>query len=282
MSVPVLAYFWANNSLEIFFKSYFLDNIFLYGTGRGFIGNLRFALFMQLAKRNIPVLALIFAGFIWMLHRKKTRTFMYMFSSFILTFVLLNCGHPHAYSSMPLLVFVICGIWPFVEYANKHIEWKPWQSICITLLFTIVSYVFCQNTNEILVSKEDTIQYAFVRKMNEGKKDYSLLYYGQLDEGFYYAADYTPKWRAYVSLNQGGTELEDLQYSYVDNKEPDYIVTRKILCDTEEYHKVTQGMTEGQIKDVVSFDDFSYEIIEEGSVNDNGQKAAIRLYKKKS
>lgn len=284
VTIPVLIYFAANDSLDILFRLYFYENVFMYGTGLGFLGNLRFALYMQIAKRNFPALAFLFVGFVWMLYSKKVRLFIFSIVTFVLTFILLNCGHPHAYTSMPVMVFAIFGFGPIVDVlARKHIVVKKRQVACIAVLFTLGAYVLCQNTNEMLVAKEDTVQYSFVREMDEGDiKDYSLLYFGPLDTGFYFAADYLPEWRAYVATNQGGTELTDLQYSYVNNKETDYIVTRMTLCDTEQYDQIIQGMTKNQIANVVSFDDFSYEVIKEGSIYDNGKKVAIRLYKIKS
>ena len=84
---------------------------------------------------------------------------------------------------------------------------------------------------------------------------------------------YTPEWRAFVQLNLGGSGLSDLQRSYVDNKELDYIVTEKELCDAADYEQKANNCIE-------IFEDFGYELIDEASFEYEEDIHWVRLYRR--
>lgn len=61
----------------------------------------------------------------------------------------------------------------------------------LTLVLTGASYQLCANTYLLGVPKEDCVQYKFADIIHE-KENATLLNYGFLDAGFYYAADILP------------------------------------------------------------------------------------------
>lgn len=282
VTVPLVIYFAINDAIDFFLKAYFYDNLFLYGTQGGLTSNMIRSFATFLAKRNLLALIMLALGFIWLVYSRHKKLIAFSVVSFCFTYIMLNAGHPQAYSTLPLMVFCIFGVCPIVNlFERKQISIKIWQMVCYILITVLATVFLSANTYDILRPKEETVQYIFAREMEEsGIEDYSLLYYGPLNEGFYLAADYLPKWRAFERTNQGGTELSELQDGYVNNREPDFIVSRAIMCDATEYEEAIRDVKPSKIDEVVSFENFGYEKIDEGDFYLGNHISHIFLYQK--
>ncbi|MBQ6587550.1 MAG: glycosyltransferase family 39 protein [Butyrivibrio sp.] len=282
VTIPIVGYFAANDSITIFFKTYFYDNIFLYRSEKGLWVNLLLGLNSLVQKRNALTLAMLILGLGWMIKNKRYMLLTYFVVSFVFSFVIFNAGYPQKYSNLPLFAFCVFGVLPLFErLEKKNIQLKLIHSVCSVVLFSVLAYVSCIHSYDILRPKSETVQYVFADEIKKsGIEDYSVLYYGHLDEGFYVAANYLPEYRAYVMTNQVGDEFKDLQNSYINNREPDFIITRLRLCDSKDYNEYIEKLPEKKVKEVVAFDDFGYELVDEGSFYFEEYDIVARLYKK--
>ncbi|WP_026509729.1 glycosyltransferase family 39 protein [Butyrivibrio sp. LC3010] len=286
ISIPILLFFAVNGSLMDLFINYFYNNIFLYRKNeamyKGFGDNMKMAATLLFKARNICAIMLIILGNTWILIKKKYELFIGITGSFILSFVLINIGVVQKYGNLPLFVFTVFGFCPIVEFLIKRrFNGNFVINLCIVVVAVIVSYVFCLHTHDLFKNKSDMPQYAFADEMKSyGLDDYDMLVYGVLDEGYYFGDGGMPKWKAFVQLNQGGDELINLQNGYVDKKEPEFIISRYILCDTTEYNEVVEKLEKNEKKEVRVFDNFSYELIDEKYYFYEEYYQAIRLYKR--
>lgn len=287
ISIPVIGYFGANGALKDLFINYFYNNIFLYraneGLYKGFGSNMKLAVSLLLKSRNVLALLLLAVGMVWMLFTKRIALLISTLISFGFTFVVINSGICQKYGNLPLFVFCVFGFCPLASFLNsRKIKVHAIMNLFVVVACAAAAYVLCIHTVDMKRSREYFPQYVFADEMNNsGIENYSYLYYGTLDEGYYYGADYLPRWRAYVQLNQGGSELKDLQDGYVNNREPDFIVSERMLCDSSDKERVEESLPEAQKKLVVTFDDFGYEMIDEMSYYYEEYDHVVRLYKKK-
>ncbi|WP_029321020.1 glycosyltransferase family 39 protein [Butyrivibrio sp. AE3004] len=287
ISFPIIFFFAINGSLMDLFMDYFYNNIFLYRKNdtiyMGFWGNMKLALSLLLKARNAFSLILIILGSVWMLMQKKYELFIGLLASFLFAFIILNSGIAQKYSNLPLFVFCGLGFCPIIGLLNtKKLTGNFLINIIIVVCAMIGAYVFCLHTHDLLKKKSEMPQYAFSSEMKSyGIDNYSMLYYGVLDEGYYFADGQMPKWRAFVQLNQGGSELKNLQNGYINKQEPDFIISEKMLCDSSDYDIVAASYEGNAEKEVVSFDDFGYEMIDEKSFYYEEYNHVVRLYKRK-
>ncbi len=288
ISIPILLYFFFNDALKDLFTYYFYNNIFLYKTNdKIYTSGMQSIIkatkrFMHL--RNIFTSMLLCLGWLWLLIQKRIKLFCMIFISFIVSFLVINSGVVQKYGSLPLFCFACYGLIPIVLLLEK-INFK--SNIFWLMLHTVgcvaISYIFCLHTYDFLRSKNECPQYVFADEMKKiSGEDFSLLYYGTLDTGFYFGADYLPEWKAFDRLNLGGNELLDLQNSYVNDRLPDYIVSEKTLCDYSEYEKVYSEYGVNADQMVVPFDDFGYEPIDDMHYFFEEYDHVVILYKKVS
>lgn len=282
VTIPVVGYFAANDATDVLFQTYFYDNIFLYRTELGLGGNLKKAVSHLFKKRNGLALGAMAVGMGWLVYSKRMMTFWCTVVSLAFSFFIFNAGYPQKYGCLPLFAFCVFGICPVIMLLRKlNIKSNAVLSVCSAIFFVVVAYVFCIHTYDILRPKSETPQYYFADEIAQsGIDNYSYLYYGRLDEGFYFGANYLPEWKAYITTNQIATGFIDIQNGYVNNREPDFIVSRMILCDSEQYEDVIKDLPENRIEDVVAFDDFGYEQIDEMTFYFEEKVKRARLYKR--
>ncbi len=286
ISIPVLGYFAANGALKDLFINYFYNNIFLYrandGLYKGFGSNMKLAVTLLLKARNVLALLLIAAGMLWMLFTRRYALLLGTVLSFGFTFVIINSGICQKYGNLPLFVYCAYGFCPIAGLLNsKKFRIHAVVNVLVAVISAIIAFVLCIHTVDMKRSREYFPQYVFADEMNNsGIENYSYLYYGTLDEGYYYGADYLPRWRAYVQLNQGGSELKDLQDGYVNNREPDFIVTERLLCDSSDKENITKSLPEVLKKTVVEFENFGYEQIDEMTYYYEEYDHLVRLYRR--
>ncbi|WP_044913649.1 glycosyltransferase family 39 protein [Butyrivibrio sp. WCE2006] len=285
ISIPILVFFVAHGALNDLFTQYFYNNIFLYRTNermnQGIYANLIRGVKYLFKLRNVFSVGLIFFGFLWMIIKKKYNLFIGLGASFLFSFFVLNAGTVQRYGNFPLFIFCTFGFLPILDVLTKKgIKCNFVINFLIIVSSTLIAYKVCLHTHDILKSKEDMPQYTFAYEMESYNiKDYKMLYYGELDAGFYFASMKMPTWRAYAQLNQGGSELRDAQNAYVNNLEPDFIISEKILCDSTEYDKIVAEY-DGK-NQIVEFDNFGYELIDKKTFYYEEFNHVVMLYKKK-
>ncbi len=286
VSIAILGYFAINDALYDLYKWYFYNNIFLYSSNEiydiGVLNNLVKATSMIVRKKNILCVFFLIMGIAWFIKNKKYKTLNMYLGIFVFSFIMSNAKVPQQYSSMPLMAFCVFGFLPIIYILRKT---NTKLNIVITCIYIVIcaflSYVISDNTSDLLNSRKDIVQYRFAERMqrdNDG--DYSMLYYGYLDPAFYFASGKIPKWKAFDQLNISGNELKDLQDGYINNKEPDFVVTTSfLLCDSADYTDVV-AQNEYRIdnKNIVAFDDFGYHLIDEEQFVYDGYNVSARLY----
>ena len=98
-------------------------------------------------------------------------------------------------------------------------------------------YVLQNNRNSYLMGtpKEEMPQYRFAEIINQ-EDDPSLLNYGFLDGGFYYAADIVPDCYFFCQLNVVAPGMFDIPRNQINEGAVDFVVTRD--KHLEEYYKM--------------------------------------------
>jgi hypothetical protein len=100
------------------------------------------------------------------------------------------------------------------------------------LIVALMVYAFGASSNTYLLgtAKEDLPQYRFAEKMQEVESP-TLLNYGFLDGGFYFAADILPNTKYFCELNINDQEMYAIQNQYVEQGLVDFLVTRNKKLD---------------------------------------------------
>lgn len=264
--IPVFIYFAADHSLPDLINGYFYDNIFVYGgekhnSGVQHLVDVIKALFR---KRNIPCSACIVAGAIWLHIKNRKRV---LISLFIVAAALLvsefSNAWPQAYYALPFSAFAVFGLIPLCTFFKENNLSKGYQIGVMIAISAVLCLLACCSSNwyMLLKPKSETPQYQFAEKIEDYKnKNCHMLYYGNLDQGFYFAAQIKPNCKAFIQTNLPFRELKDMQYDYVRNGKEDFIVSEdKVLCDRqdEKYYKCDK-------KDrIIAFDGFRYKLVDE-------------------
>jgi hypothetical protein len=102
-----------------------------------------------------------------------------------------------------------------------------------------------QNIYFARYSKEDTVQYRFA-KIIQSVDNATLLNYGFLDGGFYFASGATPACRYFCYFNINPPEMWEEQNACIVNGGSDFIVTRQYRLeqygiDTSKYRLVDEA-----------------------------------------
>lgn len=284
--LPVLIYFASNTAIHDFIYVYFYKNIFDYMPSTEFssmsekVSHYLFFANYFFRKRNVLVIAFMIAGEAWLALKKKYFLALYQLFTFLsfyyLCFVVMR---PRQYYGLPLTIFVVFGMCAIIDYLNKrncHIS--KFTEIVVAVFMVFVSIMFIDIRGLMLKSKDTIPQYIFAREMESyGINDYHMLYYGTLDRGYYFASNTLPNCKAFASLNLHGDELKKLQYDHIDGKKCDFIVTENVLCDSIQYDEYISKY--GTDENVVQFNDFGYELIDEVEDYYDNTAHKVRLYK---
>jgi hypothetical protein len=118
----------------------------------------------------------------------------------------------------------------------------------VLVLSILLTATLEYNQNQYLrkYKKEDTVQYRFAKIINT-VEDPTLLNYGFLDGGFYFASGAKPACRYFCYFNINPQEMWDEQNACITAGEADFIVTR--------YYKL----------DVYGLDISKYQLVDEAS-----------------
>jgi len=261
VSVPVFLYFGIHGAIGDLFTVYFYNNIFLYGQEfteprieviwNCLIGAVQY---------NLNYGWLIWSGILFLLrkdpeHWKAALMAALCFAGLTVTTFWGGIGYD--YYSLIFAAFCVFGliVWAtLLQHTVVHTLWRKWFTnqlpVVITSLILLVSLMvnntlqFNQNIYLMAYSKEDTVQYRFA-KIIQTVDDPTLLNYGFLDGGFYYASGATPACRYFCYLNIDTQEMWDEQNACIQNGETDFIVTRyytleQYYLDMSHYELVDQ------------------------------------------
>lgn len=241
VSAVVFLYFLAEGALGDLFTVYFHNNIFLYAKEpeQSRILTIITCLKNTLKYNRIYSVFLI-PGAIWGLVQglRDVRIPLLL----VLTFCGLALGTYWggwgiSYYGLVFSVFALFGILALGELAQLcrihrlfvGSSGKRAVSLVLALMIlcTMGFYCFRKSSNTYLMAfeKEDLPQYRFAEIIRQ-TPNATLLNFGFLDGGFYYAADIVPHNRFFCILNVAAPDMWQSMYRQVNQGLSDYIVTR--------------------------------------------------------
>lgn len=273
----VCGYFLSVGGFKALYICYFYNNIFLYSAGKSgllvMLGNFFWSLLC-----NPGICFLIILGGAWLVFDKKKNFFNLVAVGFSFAGMALctsmGKGYPyyaHVYSAFVVLGFIpIILLLRYIKFSEFVSKICGTRSIVVTTLSCVflaamvwLSFYSSPNTYLLSYEKEDLPQYKFANIINETKNP-TLLNFGFLDGGFYYAADVLPSCRYFCFFNVNTEEMWQTQYECVRDGKVDYIITRHFPL--EEY----------------GADSSRYELIETAEYNRDGEMVMHYLYKLKA
>ncbi len=297
--IPIILYFGLNDAISVFIDSYFYNNIFNYIPDKSAEvvdytllqeTLIRSSLFFR--KRNIIPIILIGLGMIYLFIKKNYMLLICHLLSFLALFYMqFFVGAPLKYYGIPLYSLAAAGLCVCAKVFENKIFTKPYIINTVAIfLAIIIGYIFTDNKYWMFKDYDDTHQAIFANDIkNLGYDDYKLVVYDPLDEGFYVACDTMPMSRAFIQTNLTSSFLKDEQNKIINNKEADFIITKKILCDSNDYEETYNKYKDfidvcrnGSTDSIVEFDNFGYELVDEKSTVFEKTFNIYKIYKKKS
>jgi hypothetical protein len=242
VSVPVFLYFLVTGTMGDFLTVYFYNNLFLYQKQE--ISKVYFYLFYLYTsiRRNIEAGIFLVLGGLWLVMtlRKNYRLLTaFVLSAFFLTVAVLAGGVFFIYYPMIFLVYTVYGLIAIALLLRKipalsRISLRPIFTTAANavLIAALMVYAFSASSNTYLLGtdKAELPQYRFAEKMQEVESP-TLLNYGFLDGGFYFAADILPSSPYFCQLNLITEEQDQAMRQQVENGMVDFVVTQEMKLE---------------------------------------------------
>ena len=237
VSAVVFLYFLATGALDDLFTVYFYNNIFLYAKEPEQSRWLTIWNCLKLTLKNNRCYSLLMLpGLIWAVVRafRDVRPLVLLLLSFCgLALGTYWGGWGISYYGLVFAVFSLFGLitigevlqrWGF-RLDGSHPAVRVLTMIVAVTAMLDVCLFWGRNLYLLGQEKQTMPQYQFAEIINE-TEDATLLNYGFLDGGFYYAADVTPNCRFFCILNVQAPDMWATQRKYVAEGKVDFVVTR--------------------------------------------------------
>lgn len=237
VTFPILLYFTITNSLTDLWNTYFYLNIFLYPKTESAISFLEriqqlWALLKGNMNRNSIYMFTLFIGVITMMKNKivlkkwfKVGIIVLFFSTFFFNYIGLK---NHLYYFIVMSPFVILfGI----TVANTCYSIKmPIRYVTLFVVPILWEFVFfCSPNTYFLETKKSSLaQFIFADIMNQ-EENPTLLYYGNIDGGFYTVADILPTEKYFEKINidyEAFPENVDAQQLAIQKRHTEFVIVR--------------------------------------------------------
>lgn len=260
-SVPVFLYFGIHGAVNDLFTVYFVNNILYYGPE---LTQPRAQVIWDCMADSIRYNTnygwLIWTGALFLLNKRSQEwkaNLMVVLCFVGLTITTFWGGILYDYYGLVFAAFCVYGLIVWVEILRQtvvHRLWRRWLAgrvpiiaaslaLLVAMMFNS-TFQFNQNIYLMAYGKEDTVQYRFA-KIIQTVEEPTLLNYGFLDGGFYYASGAAPACRYFCYFNIDTPEMWAEQGESIRNGEPDFIVTRyytleQYYVDMSHYELVDQ------------------------------------------
>ena len=242
VSVPVFLYFLLNGAVGDFLTVYFYNNLFLYQKQE--MSKIYFYLFYLYTslRRNMEAGIFLILGGAWLVATiKKNYKLLtaFVLSAFFLTVAVLAGGVFFIYYPMIFLVYTVYGLIAAALLLRRipalsriSLGHVVSAAANILLIAALMVYAFGASSNTYLLGtdKEDLPQYRFAVRMQQVESP-TLLNYGFLDGGFYFAADILPSSPFFCQLNLITEEQDLAMRQQVENGSVDFVVTQDMKLE---------------------------------------------------
>ena len=232
VTLPILVYFIVNGALFDLWDAYFYKNIFLYSAKISLFTKLITVVFAvyDTVIHNLGYALFITIGIFWALYKRNLET---LFLIVALSFWALGTyigGVTYFYYGFTLASFTAIGFGSLIDIFKKNnyvIKAKTKSILLVVLLIVlpITSYFVSDNTYLMSYSKEDIPQFIFAKEI-EKTENATLLNYGFLDGGFYFAANAVPSYKFFCEFNMDIPELTESMDNAIKYHEVDFVVTK--------------------------------------------------------
>lgn len=237
-SVPILSYFAANNALYDLWYVYFYCNIFVYTKEAPLLSRAWYLLTDMLGAifRNLGYSWITLLGVIALFRKRNGESALVLSSFFSLLFFTYVGGTSFGYYALPAAVFSFYGVSLLSEIFPKSVSFEmPKRVTAFLSAFLICMLTFGSatcNKNAYLMhyDKEDMPQYKFAKQINE-IENATILNYGWVDMGFYYAAEVLPSQKYFCCLNAPVKEMWAEIDRYIYEGEVDFIVSSVLISE---------------------------------------------------
>ncbi len=260
LSGAVVAWFALGGALPDLWQAYFMDNLTQYSQN---VRGGQYAAPIPNLLNNLPWSIPGALGLFFPLFRLKKRGWEalsgILAAVFLFVFVYWN-NRRYPYYALVLAVFAPLGfaaLGSLIRSLAKSFRPRVLSlsagvlSVLLVLGGPALAYAASPNTYLMSVKKEDMPQYRFAQTITAGS-DTSLLNYGFLDGGFYFAAGTLPENKFFCTLNISLAEMETALRTSIREGGTEYVVTRmSCLRDNDAYELVDEASLffEGRVWD---------------------------------
>lgn len=249
VTLVVFAYFLCVGGLEELFTCYFYNNIFLYPSESD-VPKLTqiWESFNSAMQYNKVFPIFLYIGLGWLLIRahKCIRDLTAAVLTFAGLVIGTYMGAGYVYYALVFSAFTVFGLtgiaWVLQKIkAETVLNMLPGanrilsRTLIATILLLCSVWAFQKSDNTYLMAydREELPQYQFAEIINETENP-TLLNFGFLDGGFYYAADILPTCPFFCTFNVNAPGMWQTQYDYINSGKIDYVITRRYRL--EQYH----------------------------------------------
>lgn len=238
-SIPWVIYFGVNKSIYVWLFTYFIINFTSYAENYPFL----YRFYLTLAGitsqiRSNPVTgSILWLGIIsFIVFPKFVKTRLHRVGLFLCVFLLVfgvfSGGRGYIYTTLITSPFIIFGFQVFFDLINSfHKKEMPVVSpflltLCISIFCFIATILFNHNIYFMKIKKSELAQYEFASIIHQTDNP-TLLNYGSLDLGFYFASGLIPNIRFFENQNIEYSRyplILDEQNRYIKEKLIDYVV----------------------------------------------------------
>lgn len=237
VTVPICLYFWLTGSFTDLWFNYFYLNIVLYPKAETAVPILeRFIILVKILGRNIKNHLLysfaLFIGLISLIKDKvvvkkwfKLGIILLLFTTFFFNYIGLK---NHLYYFFVMSPFAILFGISVANICERISIPTRYMALLVIPLLWIFVYIKSPNTYFISVKKEDLAQFIFSDIMHQ-EENPTLLYYGNIDGGFYTIANILPTEKYFEKINisyNAFPDNEDAQSLALKEAHTEYVIIR--------------------------------------------------------
>ena len=241
VTLPIIAFFAANNALDALFENYFYNNIKLYpagGTDSGALSpiiNIASGLAFSIVTNGICTLLLACGAYRLLSgiggHRNEALAVILSFSVLAAT-TFIGGMVLFAYYALILDCFAplgalaaLCKLKKTEFNRRMNAKNRALLTAAVGVLLLVSGTFMSRNTYLLKYKKEDMPQYKFASVISN-ETDKTMLNYGFLDGGFYFAAQKTPECKYFCKLNLPLDLMDEEQKRMIEEQRVDLVVTR--------------------------------------------------------